>query len=489
MEKPFKKKGKSFKTEISKHEIFSQRTYSVKSLKTDKFSSSQSQKTFSESGIISSRIYVIVLSLMQGLFSIQSLASFMYQKDVLKLEPQTIQFLSGIIALPWCIKPVFGYIFDNLVLRIGKTKYIVYVTSCVRILIFSMIAFYPVGEIVFYIGFFILSLAALFENIICEYTLVITTKRENEINGDGAANHLPIFFGFRAFGTLIGSFFGGRVIKHYGNQRAFFIASILPFINLSLALMYREKPHEETENKRPFKEECKIMYNLVFRDKVLQLILFICLINMTPNFDMLTTFYLTEYLKFSTEDLANFSSFSTVCYILGLLLYSYFFKNINAKRFYITTNFMLWICNLSFLLVVLKILDRFGIDNRGFCLFSQGVQSFISELNFMPILAIWCAICPKDLEATSITLFTGLLNFSGNLSNYFGSFLIWVLNIHRTNYDKIWLPIVIQNSYLLIMMLGIAFIEFPNPKEGLDDKKNDRNIQLDLEENDLRNID
>lgn len=486
MEKTFNKNGKSFKTEISRQEIFSDRTFSVKSKKTDRYSNSPSLKTFSKGGIITSRTYIVILSLMQGLFSIQSLAAFMYQKDVLKMEPQTIQFLSGIIALPWCIKPVFGYIFDNLVLNIGKTKYIVIVTSIIRIIIFSIIAFYPVGEFFFYVGFFILSLAALFENIICEYTLVITTKRENEINGDGNANHLPLFFGFRAAGSLVGSFFGGRVIKYYGNQRAFFIASILPIFNLTLAMLYKEKAHEETEKKRPFKEECKIMYDLVFRDKVLQLIFFICLINMTPNFDMLTTFYLTEYLKFSTEDLANFSSFSTVCYILGLILYSYFFKKINPKKFYITTNFLLWICNISFLLVVLKVLEKFGIDNRNFCLFSQGVQSFISELNFMPILAIWCAICPKDLEATSITLFTGLLNFSGNLSNYFGSFLIWTLNIHRTNYDKIWLPIVIQNSYLLIMMLGIAFIEFPNPNEN---KKEDRTTPLDIEENDLKNID
>lgn len=41
----------------------------------------------------------------------------------------------------------------------------------------------------------------------------------------------------------------------------------------------------------------------------------------------------------------------------------------------------------------------------------------------MPILTIWCAICPKNLEATSITLFTGLSNLSFSFSSYFGSLL------------------------------------------------------------------
>lgn len=30
----------------------------------------------------------------------------------------------------------------------------------------------------------------------------------------------------------------------------------------------------------------------------------------------------------------------------------------------------------------------------------------------MPVIGIWIAISPKNLEATSITLFTGILNFS-----------------------------------------------------------------------------
>ena len=58
--------------------------------------------------------------------------------------------------------------------------------------------------------------------------------------------------------------------------------------------------------------------------------LFICLINLTPNFDSLVTFYLTDKLKFSTEDLSDFASFGTICYIIGLLLYSYYLLNVNT---------------------------------------------------------------------------------------------------------------------------------------------------------------
>ena len=461
--KPTETKDSSIKMES----IFAQDTRSESSQFVQ-----QSKISFSGGGPIDSTTFIIIISLIHGLFDISSLSSFFYQKNILQLEPQTIQMLAGVIGFPWCIKPIFGYMSDSLIKRLKKTKYLIMISSFIRIILFSILTHMKPGFYMFYAICFINGLCSLFENIISEYTLVVNTKRINDDTKTKGNNQLPIYFGFRAFGGLIGNFLGGRIMKYHSMQMTFFICSLLPFATLTFAFLYNERAVTiNEEDERSFADEFEIMKQLLFRDKVLMLIAFICLINMTPNFDMLVTFYLTDYLNFSTEDLANFSSFATVCYILGLLLYSYYFQSIKPKKFYIATNFILWIFNMSFLLVVLKVLDKIGINTKLFCLLSQGATSFIAELNFMPILAIWCSICPENLEATSITLFTGLLNFSGNLSNYLGGILIWSLNIHKTNYDKLWQPIVIQNSYLLVMMVCIAFVEFPDPSQESEENK------------------
>jgi hypothetical protein len=290
------------------------------------------------------------------------------------------------------------------------------------------------------------------------------TKDQNAAEG-GTNNQLPIYFGFRASGSLLGGFMGGRIIKYYGNQTAFLLTSFIPLIIFVEAIIYKESVRNTRNHDRTFSEEVGIMKELILRDKVLQLVLFICLINLTPNFDALMTFYMTDYLKFSTEDLANFSAFATSCYIIGLILYYYKLKDVNPKNFYISTNFILWIINISFLLVVLGYLEEWGYNVKLFCLLTNGVLSFVGELNFMPILAIWCALCPKNLEGTSITLFTGLLNLSANASLYFGSFLMWLIDIHKNDYDRMWEPVVIQNGYLLIMIIAISFIDFPDPSK------------------------
>ena len=61
----------------------------------------------------------------------------------------------------------------------------------------------------------------------------------------------------------------------------------------------------------------------------------------------------------------------------------------------------------------------------------------------MPILSIWCDFCPDNLEASSIALFTGLLNLSGTFSNYLGSAIQYGMGINSTCYDKIWILNVI----------------------------------------------
>lgn len=57
-----------------------------------------------------------------------------------------------------------------------------------------------------------LSISGLYINIICEYLLVLSTKKANKQNGTNNENHLPIFFGFRAAGSMVGGFLGGRII-------------------------------------------------------------------------------------------------------------------------------------------------------------------------------------------------------------------------------------------------------------------------------------
>lgn len=87
--------------------------------------------------------------------------------------------------MPWSIKPIFGFMFDQSMKKIQKTKYIVYVCCIVKFIGYLIITYIPLNWISFYSIRFFMVLAGLFINILCEYLLVLSTKKANEENDSG----------------------------------------------------------------------------------------------------------------------------------------------------------------------------------------------------------------------------------------------------------------------------------------------------------------
>ena len=91
--------------------------------------------------------------------------------------------MTGLLAFPWCIKPVFGFLTDRIIKSIRKTKYIVIVSSFVRIIGYSILAQFKLNLYTFHILLFIIGIGALFENIVCEYLLLLSTRKANKEKG------------------------------------------------------------------------------------------------------------------------------------------------------------------------------------------------------------------------------------------------------------------------------------------------------------------
>lgn len=416
-------------------------------------------------GFIAPTTFVVLLSIVTGLYSLSSLAAFMYQKNVLRLSPALIQLLSGILSIPWGFKFIFGYSYDLMIPSIKKSKNLILFVSLVRLFCFIAIYGLELNTALFFLALLALTLCGLYENIVAECALVIMTKKENERNPNEKANHLPIFFGCRAAGQLVGGFFGGRLITWLSIKGVFLVTALLPIVMILICLFYGELENEPRPQ-RSLIHEWEVIRGLMCQDRVIPMLIFVCLLNATPNFDSLTTFYQTDILKFTMDDLANLTSFSSICYICGLIIYSLYLRKVNPRSFFLSTNFILWLINVSFMLVVLGYVAKWGWSVMVFCMLNFGSYSLVAEMNFMPVIAIWCSICPPNLEATSITLLTALVNFSSNMGVYFGAFLMWILNIQEHNMDKFWILLTIQNIYLIVATVCVVCVPFPDPSKS-----------------------
>ena len=58
-----------------------------------------------------------------------------------------------------------------------------------------------------------------------------------------------------------------------------------------------------------------------------------------------------------------------------------------------------------------------------------------------------------------------MINFSSNISGYFGSLLMYLLNIKQGHLENLWIGILISNIYLTITIIILFFIDFPKFKK------------------------
>lgn len=436
------------------------------------------QQNKDKNQLISPKMFIIIVSFFNGLYQIRNIAEFMYQKEVLHLSPNIIQLLMGVTTAPYTLKPIFGFLYDKIVYKFRKTKYVIFGCSFLRIITSILISYDRTNWVFFTLMIFLTTIAEIFERIVAESSLVISTKKENEEKEDKSvkSNHLPLFFGFKSVGSFIGLFFGGRIMKHSSVYFLFFVTGLLPIIPMIFCLVFQEQSDPNPEPKKPIKEEYKIMKEILLKPRVLAMALFIFLIHLTPSYDSLTMFYLIDTLHFTTEDLADLSSCSLLMFILALIWYSYSLYKIKPKKIFMGTNFFQWLINVSFLLIVFGIIKQIQFSEKIFCLLNYGANSLVAELNFMPILAIWCAFCPKNLEATAITLFTALISLSYNFGTYFGIILSYSLDVYQAHLDNFWLLLIIQNAFLIVVLLFISIIGFPDPSEDIEVKEIESNI-------------
>lgn len=142
---------------------------------------------------------------------------------------------------------------------------------------------------------------------------------------------MPYFFGFRAFGSILGNFYGGRLLEAYGINYCFKLCIDLSVFMLIFTTFYKENFEVVQETKsKTFVQEFDTIVSLVFRDRVLQMIIVVCLINITPSYDAVTNSYMMDKLKLTKADMSDLWTIGSVFYVVALFLYQTYFKNFHA---------------------------------------------------------------------------------------------------------------------------------------------------------------
>ena len=180
--------------------------------------------------------------------------------------------------------------------------------------------------------------------------------------------------------------------------------------------------------------------------------------NICPNFSVLYRYYYDDHLKFSKFQIGIVDTMKPLGLMLSSWVFYKFCKKSNLTQVFIWTLVFVFVSKVFLIPGIIDgVIDssnaRFGMIS-----FQNFNQNFFMTFNLNPLFTLWIKGCPDHFLGTSITVLTGFVNIYTMLSTVFASLVVWMLDIAIKNFSKIWVPVFLENIFMLITLILVALL-------------------------------
>ncbi|MBD2665058.1 folate/biopterin transporter [Richelia sinica FACHB-800] len=406
-------------------------------------------------------IAILAVYLVQGILGLARLAVSFFLKDELGLSPAEVSALLGIVALPWMIKPVFGFISDGLpILGYRRRPYLVLsgLLGTGAWLSLATIVHSSLGAT---IAIAMSSLSVAFSDVIVDSLVVERARSESQAK---AGSLQSLSWGANAIGGLLTAYFSGFLLEHFTTRTVFLFTAFFPLIVSLVAFLISEKSvnSPDKEPSQPTVGDWKnqiIQIRQSFTQKAIWIpTAFIFIWQSTPSADSAFFFFFTNDLHFQPEFLGRVNFFNSIASLIGIWIFQRFLKTIPFRVICGWSILISAALRMTMLLLVTHTNRTIGIDDHWFILGDSLVLAAMGQIAFMPIMVLAARICPLGLEATLFALLMSIFNLGGTISKFIGALIMQGLGITETNFDYLWLLVIIINICSILPMLFITWL-------------------------------
>lgn len=400
--------------------------------------------------------FLAILSVyfVQGILGLARLAVSFYLKDDLGLSPAQVSALVGIAALPWVIKPVFGFLSDGLPLFGYRRRPYLVLSGILGAGAWLGMATVVHSAWAATIAIALSSLAIAISDVIVD-SLVVERARHESLSNLGSLQ--SVCWGAAAVGGLVTAYLSGWLLTHFSTQTVFLITAFFPLIVSIAAWFISEQPVAEQTNLTSVKHQIQQLRQAITQKSIWLPTAFLFLWQSTPSGESAFFYFTTNELGFEPEFLGRVRLVTSVASLVGVWVFQRFLKTIPFRVIFGWSTVLSTGLGLTTLLLVTHANRTLGIDDRWFSLGDSLILTVIGQIAYMPILVLSARLCPPGVEATLFALLMSIVNLSGLLSHETGALLTYWLGVTDTNFDRLWLLVVITNCSRL---LPLAFINW-----------------------------
>ena len=353
----------------------------------------------------------------------------------------------GCMTIPWCLKPIFGYISDKYsIFNWGNRKPYIFFSSLISSFLYVNVYDYKNNFILFIFLLTILSACTCFIDVCADCIPVQFVKYELESGVTQSNTWLS-----RAFGTLIGFILGGILYKISNAQNVLTFCAYIPLITCFVVWKIREIKYKSPLLKDVWK-------NLV-EEKTFICILF--MFHISPNYRIFYEYFLKEKLNYSPDDFTYLSIISTLSFVMGLISFKFYFRKIKIKKLIWNAIVVSSILRLTQIGVVLNIFPYFEI-----VMFDGIIESFCGQLIMMPLIVLAAKRCHEGLEGSFFSFIMSVMNFGVFLGDEVGAFIANVLNVNKNNFEYLYVLMLIAIvtdvliAYITVQKMSFYFEDY-----------------------------
>jgi folate/biopterin transporter len=427
----------------------------------DNIKESLKQKVFFGNEPTPELIAILIVYFVQGILGLARLAVSFFLKDELALSPAQVAALMGIAALPWVIKPLFGFLSDGLPLfGYRRRPYLVLsgllgTAAWLSLATVVHTAWAATGAIL------LSSLSVAISDVIVD-SLVVERARKESLSDSGSLQSLT--WGTSAVGGLITAYLSGWLLQHFSNQTVFAITATFPLLVSAVAWLIAEEPISDRPNISRVWNQVKDLRSAITQKAIWLPTAFIFLWQATPSADSAFFYFTTNELGFEPEFLGRVRLVTSIASLIGIWLFQRFLKNIPFRRLMGWTTVISAVLGMSALILVTHTNRTLGIDDRWFSLGDSLILTVMGQIAYMPVLVLSARLCPEGVEATLFALLMSIFNLAGLLSHEVGALLTHWLGVTETNFDKLWLLVVITNASRLLPLPFLGWLPAADPQ-------------------------
>ncbi|KDP41941.1 hypothetical protein JCGZ_26959 [Jatropha curcas] len=425
---------------------------------------------------------VIVYGISQGFgVGLSKVSTQYYMKDEQKVQPSEAQVYSGLLQFPWIVKPLWGLLTDTLpILGYRRRPYFVFagVLSMVAMLVLSL-------KKNLHLAFALLSLMAGSAGIAIADVTIDACVTQNSISHPSLAGDMQSLCGLSSsIGALLGFSLSGLLVRIVGPKGVFGMLSIPAGLVLLVGIMLREFHGHKFAYRgasEKFMDAGRAMWTTLKCRNVWRPCLYMYLsLAMSLHIHEGMFYWYTDAKggpSFSKEVVGSIFSVGAVGSLCGVLIYQNLLKNQPFRDILFWAQLLYSLSGLLDMILVLRVNLRMGLPDYLFVVIDEGVHKMISRIKWMPLLVLSSKLCPAGIEGTFFALLMSIDHVGMLSSTWAGGLLLHILQVTRTQFDNLWMAILIR-SMLRLVPIALLFLiprSDPNssilPEEMLNTKK------------------